>query len=136
MAVSQNGIQIQFAGANFDSVAFGANSTSDEFNLAKDAYQAQITLKVDNDGTPAAGDTMDFFLILTSGDPDGTGADEFDTVGVSLFLAQLDTNDADPTIKTIQIPTGSKGGKLHIVNNSGGRAITGSAEIFQTLSGA
>jgi hypothetical protein len=44
------------------------------------AFDAMITLKADNSGTPASGDTVDFYALLSCGDPDGSGGDEFRTM--------------------------------------------------------
>ena len=92
-----------------------------------------ITLKADNDGTPASGDTVEFYLLATCGDPDGNSADEYpldDDDG--LLLAVLDTFANDPTVKTAACPV-AKAGKLFAKNSSSGRAITVSACINEKI---
>jgi len=128
--LENNEIQIQWTAANSISIAFGNNATSDVFAFSTNGSFAHTQLKADNDGAAAAGDTVDFFLLLTCGDPDGAGADEYDTVNHAIPLGTLDTNSEDPAIRTVNCPM-VKGGRLYAVNNSAGRAITVSACILE-----
>jgi len=130
ITLANNEIQIEWSGAANLSIAAGNNATSDAFIFLAFGSFAHIQLKAKNDGTPAAGDTVDFFLLLTCGDPDGAGADEYDTVNHAIPLGTLDTNSEDPAIRTVNCPM-VKGGKLYAVNNSAGRAITVSACILE-----
>ena len=123
-------IQVTWAAANSLSIAAANNATSDAFVFSTKASSGHIQLKADNDGAPAAGDTIDFFLLLTCGDPDGAGADEYDTLGHAIPLSRLDTNLEDPALRTVNCPI-TKGGAILAVNNSAGRAITVSACILQ-----
>lgn len=125
-----NEIQILWSTANSLSIAAGANATSDVFAFSANGSFAHIQIKAKNDGTPAAGDTVDFFLLLTCGDPDGAGADEYDTVGHAIPLGTLDTDAEDPALRTVNCPM-VLGGRLYAVNNSAGRAITVSACILE-----
>lgn len=131
MAIAHNEVQIQFGGANSTSIASGGSATSDVANMSDTAFQAQIELKADNDGTPASGDTMDFWLLQSLGDPDGTGTNEYETNEQSTFLATLDTNADDPTVSVVELPVPSAGVKVLAKNNSGGRSITVSATILE-----
>lgn len=124
--LGNNEIQITWSAANSLSIGFGANATSDVFAFSTNGSFAHIQLKADNNGTPAGGDTVSFFLLLTCGDPDGAGADEYDTVNHAIPLGTLDTDSEDPVLRTVNCPM-VKGGKLYAVNNSAGRAITVSA---------
>ena len=128
--LANNEIQITWAAADDDSIAAAGNSTSDVFAFSTNGSFAHIQLKANNDGAPAAGDTVSFFLLLTCGDPDGAGADEYDTVGHAIPLGTLDTNAEDPALRTVNCPM-VKGGRLYAVNNSAGRAITVSACILE-----
>lgn len=133
MAVSKNAIQVKWAAANSKSVAFGGTATSDEITLSANAYEADIILKADNDGTPAAGDEVKFFILYTTGDPDADPdvADEFDTTGHAAHLATLDTNTEDPAVRTIERLRTPTKVKLHVQNDSAGRNITVSAQILE-----
>lgn len=130
ITLANNEIQIEWTGASSLSIAAAANATSDAFTFSDNSSFAHIQLKAKNDGTPAAGDTVDFFLILSCGDPDGAGAAEYDTVGHAIPLGTLDTNAEDPALRTVNCPI-VLGGQLYAVNNSAGRAITVSSCILE-----
>ena len=127
MAVANNEQQITWSSSNSASVSAGGTQASDAASLSATAFAAMVTLKADNDGTPASGDTVDFYALITCGDPDGASTDEYpndDSDGI--FLARLDTYADDPAVATVNLPVG-KAVKLYAKNNSSGRAITVSA---------
>lgn len=129
MAVANNEQQVTWSSSNSVSVSADGSQTSDAVTLSTTTFAAMVTLKADNNGTPASGDTVDFYALLTCGDPDGAGADEYpndDSDGT--FLARLDTNADDPAVATVSLPV-AKAVKLYAKNNSSGRAITVSACI-------
>lgn len=132
MAVSKSSTQVLWSTANYISVSASSNSTSDAHTFDSTSVSAMISMKADNDGTPSSGDTIDFYLLYTTGDPDGAGADEYDTAGHGMHVGVLNTNSEDPVRKTVEIPVSAKGFKVYAVNNSSGRAITVSAEIYET----
>jgi hypothetical protein len=133
MALANNEIQIQWSGANSVSVSAGGNQTSDTFSFSQTAIDAMITLKADNAGTPASGDTVEFYLLATCGDPDGSGSDEFPLNNSDgILLAVLDTYANDPTVRTVACPI-AKGGKLFAKNYSSGRAIAVSACVNEKI---
>lgn len=133
MAITRTETQITWAAANSVSVTAGSNQTSDEFNLDATCIAASVTLKADNSTTPASDDIIYFWLLQTSGDPDGTGLDEFDTAGHALLLAVLRTNSEDPAIKTVPLPIPQKGGKIYAEGATAGttNSITVSATITE-----
>ena len=131
MAITVNEVQVEWSAADSDSVAATGNETSDAFVINQTCFQATIMCKAKNDGVPASGDTVDFYLLATLGDPDGAGASEYGTTTQDIHLATLDTNTTDPAICTVQIPVPLVGGKIYAVNNSAGRAITVSACILE-----
>lgn len=133
MAISHNEIQIQWGGSNNVSVASGGTETSDLIGPSDTALQAQLQLKADHDGTPSSGDTVEFWLLQTLGDPDGTGSDEFDTDEQSTIMAVLDTNEDDPALTTVRFPLPQKDGKL-LAKNDGGSSITVSATLLEQTS--
>ncbi len=130
ITLANNEIQVTWAAANSVSIPFGNNATSDIFTFSANSSFGHIQLKAKNDGVVAAGDTVDFFLLLTCGDPDGAGAAEYDTIGHALPLGALDTNAEDPALRTVNCPI-VLGGRVYAVNNSAGRAITVSACILE-----
>ena len=129
MAVANNERQVTWSSSDSVSVSAGSTQASDAASFSATAFAAMITLKADNDGTPASGDTVDFYALVSCGDPDGSGSDEYpndDSDG--MFLARLDTNADDPALATVVLPVG-KAVKIYAKNNSSGRAITVSACI-------
>lgn len=133
MAITHTETQVQWSASNSVSVTAGSNQTSDEVNLDDTCIAAQITLKADNSTTPASDDQIYFWLLQTGGDPDGAGADEFDTVGHAKLLAVLDTNDEDPAVKTVGLPVPQKGFKIYAEGVTAGttNSITVSATITE-----
>ncbi len=132
MAITKSETQIQWSAANSVSVAASGNATSDAFSFDTASILAMITLKADNNGTPAAGDTVTFYLLYTTGDPDGTGSDEYDSTTQGTLLAVVDTNITDPAQTTVEVCPSAKGGKIYAVNNNATRAITVSATMYET----
>lgn len=133
MAVSKAGQQVTFSSANSVAVSADSQTTSDAITLSSNSVAAQITLKSDHSGSPSLGDTVDFYILYSTGDPDGSTTDEFDTSGHALHLAILDLNIEDPAQKTVDIPVSAKSFKIYIDNNSSASSITCSAEIYETI---
>lgn len=121
--------------ANSKSISSGGNATSDLVSPDSDAVAAMLMVKADNDGTPAAGDDIHVYLLITTGDPDADAdsADEFTTVGHAVIRAVLETDVEDPAISNaIPVPLPLSGGfKVYCTNQSGGRAITVSAQVAE-----
>jgi len=130
MAVANNEIQVQWdSGSNSKSVTAAGTATSDAFSFSATAVDAQVTLKADNASTPASGDTIEFYLLATCGDPDGASTDEYPVDSDDgILLAVLDTYANDPAVKTVGCPV-AKGGKLHARSTASSNAITVSACI-------
>lgn len=138
MAITRVETQVTWpTAANSVSVTAGSNATSEEINLDATCVKAAVSLKADNSTTPAADDQIYVWLLQTSGDPDGTGSDEFDTTGnAQHLLAVLDTNAVDPDIQTVPFPTPQKGAKLYAEGATAGttNSITVSATITEQRS--
>jgi len=127
MTVANNEQQVTWNASNSVSVTAGGAESSDAITLSTSAFAAMITLKADNSSAPASGDTVDFYALLSCGDPDGSAGDEYpndDSDG--LFLARLDTNADDPAIATVSLPV-AKAAKIHAKSNASSNAITVSA---------
>lgn len=132
MAISHAKTQVKWpTNANTTSIAFGAPQNSEEVTLSTNAIARQLSVKVDNAGTPGAGDTATVYLLRTSGDPDADAdvTDELDTDDHGLWLMQLDTNLDDPAIRTVDVPTAFEKCKVRIVNNSAADSYTCSAQF-------
>lgn len=134
MASSRSETQITWSAASSKSVAAAATETSDAFTFNVEDWDGVVQLSADNDGTPAAGDTVSFFIAYTSGDILGDSGSDYDTTEHATFLALLDTVAAntpgeDPARVTVPIHTGALGFKIIAKNNSAGRAITVRARV-------
>jgi len=129
MAVANNEQQVTWSSSNSVSVSAGGSQTSDAVSFSATAFDAMITLKADNNGTPASGDTVDFYALLSCGDPDGASSDEYPNDNSDgIFLARLDTDADDPAIATVGLPVG-KGAKVYAKSDASSNAITVSACI-------
>ena len=136
MGITRQETKVLWTGsANSDSIGAGSSEESLEVNLDATCVRAQITLKVDNSTSPAADDQINFWMLQTSGDPDGAAGDEFDTDAHATHLAELDTNSEDPALKTVNLPLPQKGFKLLAEGITAGttNAITVSATITEQL---
>ena len=132
MPITKQARQVLWAGGVTVSVAAGGAATSDAITPGQDAVGAILQVKADNTGTPAAGDTLDVYLLMTAGDPDADPdtADEYDTINHGLFLMRLDTSADDPALKSVEIPTAMKAYQVRVVNN-GASAMTVSAQVYE-----
>lgn len=134
MAITHAETQVTWpTAANSKAVAGGGDEASEEFNIDDTCVKAQITIKADNSTTPAADDQLYVWLTQTSGDPDGAGADEFDTDEHAQLLGVLDTNKEDPAIMTVPLPLPQKGCKLRAEGVTAGttNSITVSATVTE-----
>lgn len=134
MALAHNEIQLTWSGSNDGTVPHDGtqSNTSDTASMADTAFQAQIELKADNTDTPASGDTVDFWLEQTLGDPDGTGSDEFETDEQGTFLASLDTNADDPAVSVVELPVPSKQVKVKAKNQQAFNSTVSAIILEQT----
>ena len=131
-AGDKNELQVKWpTAADSKSVAASGNETSEAITFSAAEVSSRIQLKANNGGTPASGDTVEFYWVAMLGDPDGASTDEYATAGHGEFLAVLDTDTENPAIAVVDLPGGDKGGKIYAVNNSSGRAITVSACIYE-----
>ena len=137
MAVSKSNQQVTFSSVNSIAVSGDSQTTSDAITLSSNSVAAQLTVKSDHSGSPLSGDTVDFYILYSTGDPDGAGVDEYDTPGHGLHLAILDLNTEDPAQKTVDIPVSAKAFKVYVDNNSAtpgsSGVITCSTEVYETV---
>lgn len=133
MAITNTAVQIKWAGANTVSVAAAGAQESDVYTPDQTAIDALLQVKADNAGTPAAGDTIDVYVLYTTGDPDADPdvADEFDTASHAQWLMKLDTSSEDPAIKSVPLNVTCKALKIRVVSNAGANSITVSAQVTE-----
>lgn len=133
MAISRAETQILWSSASSLSISSGSTGTSDAFAFAATTFDAMLQIDADNGGTPASGDTLDVYLLFTTGDILGDSGNDYDVGNTSLsrWLCQLDTNVVDPARLTVPIPVAATGFKVYAKNNSAGRSITIRARIVE-----
>lgn len=130
MAITRAETQITWSAANSVSVSAAGSQTSDGVSLDATCVAASITCKADNAGTPASGDTVDFYWAASSGDPDGASTEEYATgTGNMEWLCRIDTNSTDPDVCTVSLPAVPYRGKLVAVSSAAANSITVSATI-------
>ena len=124
---------VQWGAVDSKSVALSTVENADDYTFDVTCVQAVIQLKVDNAGTPADGDTVDFYASL-KGDPDNDASDEYDTVGN--FLTTLDTyatsGGTDPCVKSMAFyPLPGQIYRFIADNQSAASAMTVSMQITE-----
>lgn len=127
---SESAIQIKWGGSNESGISAGSSDTSDIATLSTGVIQATIVLKADNASTPSDGDTVDFTMRYTVGDPDGSSTDEYTTVEHSQTV-RLDTFLEDPALLLLSIPVPVEGLRIFAQNNAGSNIITVSAQVYE-----
>jgi hypothetical protein len=131
MAITTTFTRFTWASANSKSITHGANATSDALGApATNCIGLQIELKANNGGTPASGDTVDFYLLQQLGNVDGGGA-IYDTVKHAQFLGRLDTNLENPAQITLAINPTVANLELYAVNNASSNSITVSGGVLE-----
>lgn len=131
MALTRQETQVTWPTAvNSIAVAAASAQLSELVTLDATCIDASITLKALNGGTPASGDTVDFYLATSSGDPDGAAAYEYPAnVAHMRHLGRIDTNLQNPDVLTVKIPSAPVNGYVYAVNNASANSITVSATI-------
>lgn len=133
MAITRSEIQVKWSTANTLSISSGSTGTSDAFTIPVDNGGLSITFKGDNAGTPAAGDTVDFYVLLHNGDPDADAdvADEYASADSThaRYLGTIDTNITDPALTVVDFRTVAQGGKIYAENNAATNSVTVSAQL-------
>ena len=125
MAITRGENKVTWSASNSVSVTANSSQTSDIVTIDATTISARITLKVN----AASGDQpMLFWLLESSGDPDGASTDEYSTSAHGTFLASLDTSVNNPAIKTVNLPLLQKGLKIYA------DGITASTSINITVS--
>lgn len=129
MALTNTETQVTWSASDTQSVTSGSNATSDAVTFNATSISASISMKADNAGTPASGDTITFYALYSNGDTDNTGGDEYDTTTQGHVLAVVDTNADDPAQKTAQLDVTRKAVKIYAVSAAASNSITVSCRI-------
>jgi len=137
MAVANNELQIVWSSANYKDLTTGAPSaTSDLMALSGGTVDALVTVKADNQGAAADGDTVDLYALVSAGDADDDTTDDYphdETDGD--FLAQLDTYNmvsGDIAIATVRLKVGV-GVKIYAISSAASNTIRVSAVVNEKV---
>jgi len=128
---------VQWAAANSTTLAAGATATSDAVAPAVGTYEASLSVSATHSATPAAGDTIDVYLAVSS---DGTGYDSEQPAQL-YYLGTIDTADAltsgaSPGASFVarktftHLPLAPSNWKLHTVSNAAS-SVTIAAEYAE-----
>jgi len=132
MAITRAQNQVKWAAANSLSVGAGLNANSDLITFDPSATAASITLKVVNGGTPAAGDTVDFYLRYSSGDPDADPDVAIEHASADSahaeFLGRIDVGVVGTNLRDAGIRAVPQNAILYVESNAAS-AVTVSAII-------
>ena len=133
MAITRNQTSVSWPTSVYSkSVAAAGFQTSELVTLDATCVDAAITLKADNNSTPASGDTVDFYWAASTGDPDADAdsTDEYPTDADNMLpLGTIDTNDTDADKLTVNLPPVPQNGYVYAKNNASSNGITVSAKI-------
>lgn len=106
MALSTVETQVTWVAANSITLNNATQTDSDAFTLHENTIAASIQVYVDNQGTPANGDTLVSRIKWSSGDILGDAGDDFDTNQHAEFLGALDASDENPATRTWHLTLG------------------------------
>jgi len=101
MAIAVSELQVTWSASDSKAVAGSSSETSDAEAVSSNAIAISFELKADHSTTPGVDDWVDFYLLPTLGDPDGSGTTEYASAGHGILLAKLDTNIDDPAIVVV-----------------------------------
>ena len=142
MAATRKYTQVLWSGGDTHTLAVDGEQTSDVITFQDHAIGASIGLKADNQGTPDADSTVEFYLGVGVGDIDASThvADEYpgdagsDEKAEMIHLATLNCNDNDPARRWVSLPLPGKNAKLYIFSNDPDNTHICSAKICEVLS--
>jgi hypothetical protein len=113
--------QITWSAANTKTLSASTRADSDAMAIDSTCVAISVSVRCDNQGTPASGDVLNVYVKWSNGDLDaGGGADDFDSDEYAMFLMQLDTYATntpgeDPCTRTLPIdPKMGKAFKLSV----------------------
>jgi len=116
MAVTRNDRNVTWdTGSSSKTVSVNTRVDSDAMTFDATDIKGSIQIKADNQGTPAAGDTADFYIKWTT-DGSTYDTDEFAEGPYRLDTVAANTPGEDPAVMSIPVEPGRyKGYKLSVV---------------------
>lgn len=121
MGLGRTEQQVTWAAANTKTLNSATRVDSDEIPIDLSVVAISISVRCDNQGTPASGDVLNVYVKWTNGDLDaGGGANDYDSDEYAMPLMVLDTYATntpgeDPATRTLPIdPNMGKAFKLSV----------------------
>lgn len=118
----------------YSAITTGSNATSDAVTLAADTYALAVSIYSAHQGTPTSGDTVDWYILWSTGDVTGDTNESFDTTTHAMFIGQHDNNVSSGCQTTVDLPISTKAFKVYAVNN-GASTVNAYASYVETKSG-
>lgn len=121
MGLGRTEQQILWSGANSKTLNAATRFDSDEYVIDSSVVAISLSVRADNQGTPASGDVVNIYVKWSNGDiTGGGGANTFNTDEYAMPFTVLDTYSTntpgeDPADKTLPIdPKMGKSFKLSV----------------------
>lgn len=135
MAITKGLIQLTWAAANTLTIAAASTGTSDACLISASAFDASILIKAVNNGTPTAGDTVDFYFLATTGDPDAVPDVTPEYATQRGYIGTIDLGTTSPNLICLPLPSAAVTYfKLQAINRSPARTVTVSAQTYEIRS--
>ena len=130
MTITKEQIQVLWSGNPTTTLAANAQATSDALLIDAAAGGGSISVYASHSGTAATGDTVNFKILYTNGDPlnvsDGT--DVYDTAPNAAVQKALVLSDSDPAQATFEILPHVKGIRIWAEGRQGSGTVTIAAQ--------
>ena len=126
MALTRSETQITWSAASSITLSSATEVVSDAFTFDATDVAAVLQVSVDNQGTPASGDTLVVRIYPTTGDILGDSGDDYDTnehaEAFLLDTVAANTPGEDPVRKTVSLNhlIGAKGFKIGVTGAQAG----------------
>lgn len=133
MAITHSETQVTWdTGSNSTTLATVTGENSDNMSVDDTCVAAQVELKADHTDTAAAGsgDTCDFYIGYSLGDPDGASTAEYASTNHLQYLATLDMDADETAVMVVPINPVCANFFIRAYNNAG-ETITVSATVLE-----
>lgn len=140
MAITRVETDLQWSSSASITVSSNTQADSDALSLDATCIAAGLEIHCDNQGTPASGDYVDFYLKPSVGSVDGSAGDDFATDEHAVYLGRINTYGTDnpgedPARAFFELPIAMKSFKLsHKANQAATRNILVRARLHEVRS--
>lgn len=129
MAITRTETDVTWSATASITVSSNTQADSDSMTVDATCVALGLIIHADNQGTPASGDYVDFYLKPGVGSVDGSAGDDWATDEHALYLGRIDTFASntpgeDPARLYVELPIGMKNFKLsHLANQAATRNV-------------